>query len=241
MTTLELQSPPESGVPLDAAALLRQGNVRFNSGDLEGALEDYRAALAKHPTFTEALNNEGAVLGKMGRHREALHAFRRSLEIEPTDAVTLGNVGLVYTHLNEAESALDYFGQSLALEKSHRTLNNRGTLLTRLDRLEDALADFDSSLEIEPQDDVARFNRSGVLLAMNRPQEAFRDIEAIQDRMADGAEVIQRRHKILDACLRELVEAGFATWSGERAHGTRSPVPVTGRPPVSDYVAEDRR
>jgi tetratricopeptide (TPR) repeat protein len=243
MTTLEIQ-PLRAGhteIPHDAAVRLLRGNEHFAAGDLKAAALEYEAALELHPGFTEALNNLGAALGQLGQSQAALDCFLRSLEIAPDDAVTLANVALVYVLLDEADNALDYFGRSLEIEPSYTTLNNRATLLGRLGRLDEALRDVSFALAMAPDDEIASFNRSGILLAMGRHREALQDIEALERRLPDNDDVAQRRRQIVDASLRQLAESGVVLWSGQRAQGSRDPVPVTPGPPVSDYVIEDRR
>ena len=231
----------QTEIPRAAAVRLLKGNQHFAAGALESAIREYEAALELHPRFTEALNNLGAALGHLGRPEDALDCFIRSLEIELNDAVTLGNVALVHILLDEVERALDYFGQSLAVERNYRTLNNRATLLGRIGHLEEALHDLSSALELAPNDDIALFNRSGILLAMGRTRDAFRDVETLKERLPDNIDIDQRRREIIDASLRQLAESGLASWSGKRVQGSRNPIPITAGRPVSDYVVEDRR
>jgi protein O-GlcNAc transferase len=53
------------------------------SGDGEGALECYRAAVAVKPDFTEALLNLGHALKAYGKESEAKLAWSKAVEAAP--------------------------------------------------------------------------------------------------------------------------------------------------------------
>ena len=221
--------------------LLQNGNQRFRAGDLQGALQMYTAALDRYPAFVEALNNIGAVLGQLNRYSQALEAFERSLVIDPSDAVTLGNVALVHTLAKDPSRALEYFSRSLALDRNPRVLNNRATLYGELGSLDEALNDLSLALDLAPDDEVARFNRSGVLLAMGRHEEALRDIEILRTRFADDAAVAGRRRQILDALLRRLAKRGVISMGVGKPRGSSPAESVAPGPPLSDILVQERR
>lgn len=68
----------------------RTGEDRY----LEGALEEYRAALALEPDHLDALNNMGTALHRLGRYEEAQGYYRAVLELEPTYARAMINAAL---------------------------------------------------------------------------------------------------------------------------------------------------
>lgn len=64
--------------------LLQLGNLQREEGDLDGAIDSYRQALAAEPEGeAEALNELGVALGMKGELAEALRAFERALELRP--------------------------------------------------------------------------------------------------------------------------------------------------------------
>ncbi len=86
----------ELAPPLDMAtaeALKDEGNRRFVAGDLTGAAQHYREALAHYPDYAPAWNNLGRVLYEQGAQEEAQEALKRALELAPGLAEAHYNLG----------------------------------------------------------------------------------------------------------------------------------------------------
>ena len=66
--------------PLDAEVAYDLGSVRYDHGDLPGALEAFDAALAVDPAFAQASATRGGVLAYLGRFDEALAALDESMQ-----------------------------------------------------------------------------------------------------------------------------------------------------------------
>ena len=62
----------------DLGALLAQG------GDIDAAIERFRAALASEPDYPDALNNLGYALLLTGRDDEARALYEKALRCSPT-------------------------------------------------------------------------------------------------------------------------------------------------------------
>lgn len=71
---------------LDPASAVYANSAGFaleQSGDDEGALQHYEAALRANPDFPQALYNKGKVLKKLGREREGTALIQQALVIDP--------------------------------------------------------------------------------------------------------------------------------------------------------------
>jgi Flp pilus assembly protein TadD len=64
-------------------------------GDLEVAVQSYRAALAASPRHPQVLSNLGAALAALGRYQEAIEAYREALEVAPDPRIRT-NLALAY-------------------------------------------------------------------------------------------------------------------------------------------------
>lgn len=73
----------ESAVTLDAATQINLGIGRYNEGDLEAALVEFQAVLAREPDNIDALFYSGLVHLNQGSNAEALSAFERVSELDP--------------------------------------------------------------------------------------------------------------------------------------------------------------
>jgi len=73
-----------------------------NSGDLERAIQEYRALLAVNPSYSAAYYHGGQTLEKLGRREEARALYRQGIE-----AAT--RIGDLHTR-SEIQAALDSLG-----------------------------------------------------------------------------------------------------------------------------------
>jgi tetratricopeptide (TPR) repeat protein len=73
-----------------------------NSGDLENALQEYRALLAANPNYSAAYYHGGQTLDKLGRREDARSLYREGIE-----ATT--RIGDLHTR-SEIQAALDLLG-----------------------------------------------------------------------------------------------------------------------------------
>jgi tetratricopeptide (TPR) repeat protein len=73
-----------------------------NSGDLEGALEEYRVLLGVNPNYSAAYYHGGQTLEKLGRREDAKTLYRQGIE-----ATT--RIGDLHTR-SELQAALDLLG-----------------------------------------------------------------------------------------------------------------------------------
>jgi tetratricopeptide (TPR) repeat protein len=73
-----------------------------NSGDLEGAIEEYRALLAVNPNYSAAYYHGGQTLEKLGKREDAKALYRQGIE-----ATT--HIGDLHTR-SELQAALDLLG-----------------------------------------------------------------------------------------------------------------------------------
>ncbi len=89
----------------DPAAAYARAVALHQSGDLEGAVSAYRAALVADPRNALARSNLGAALASLGRYEEAVAAYRAALERAPGDARIRTNLALAYYKSADIERA----------------------------------------------------------------------------------------------------------------------------------------
>jgi tetratricopeptide (TPR) repeat protein len=89
------QLKASSGTLAEASSLNATGVVRMNAGELDPALEKFRAALALDPTFAAAAYNEGLVLGRQGKIPEAIESFKTAIRLRPGFVLAHYGLGLV--------------------------------------------------------------------------------------------------------------------------------------------------
>ena len=101
-----------------ARELMAKGNKARSAGDLELAIDSYRAAAAANPDFGAAWNNLGSVLMLRAKEADliaAQQALHRASDLLPTDPTPSRNLGRLYQSRDFAEDALKYYLQALAI------------------------------------------------------------------------------------------------------------------------------
>ncbi|MBS1857426.1 MAG: tetratricopeptide repeat protein [Acidobacteria bacterium] len=88
-----------------AEAILRRAIELHQSGDIAGAIEQYRAYLKIEPKNVMARSNLGAALSRSGRYEEAIVEYKRALEIEPASLPIRLNLALSYYKSAQISSA----------------------------------------------------------------------------------------------------------------------------------------
>ena len=89
-----------------AASYLDEGNVYFNVGQYELAIERYTRALEERPGIPAALYNRATAHTRLGQFDAALADYGRTLELTPVDIDALNNRGMLRLYRSEPEEAL---------------------------------------------------------------------------------------------------------------------------------------
>lgn len=97
-------------------ALTRRFDQTGEAKYLEGAIEEYRAALAIDPNHFRSLNNLGTVLHRKGNYEEALRYYQRVIELNPNYARAMENAAMAYRSLGKTEEAKAMWRKALEHE-----------------------------------------------------------------------------------------------------------------------------
>ena len=89
-----------------------RGTALYRAGDFDGAIREYRAALALDPANFEARSNLGVALAHIGHYEEAVDAYRQALENAPPAAASRLRMNLALAYyksgqIGEAAGLLD--------------------------------------------------------------------------------------------------------------------------------------
>jgi Flp pilus assembly protein TadD len=96
-------------------SILRQAIVQHQSGDIEGAIRNYREYLKRRPESLEARSNLGAALARAGRFDEAIAEYNQALERSSGNPQVLLNLALAYYKTARFAEAAPRFEAALAV------------------------------------------------------------------------------------------------------------------------------
>src|ERR1700744_6118301 len=105
--------PVMAQVQVNPQQLIQDAEQKQQSGDLEGAVPEYRQFLKLHPEVAAIHSNLGAALAGLGRFEEALPEYKTALRLSPKLVGARLNLALVYYKMGKIDEA------RIELEKVH--------------------------------------------------------------------------------------------------------------------------
>jgi tetratricopeptide (TPR) repeat protein len=171
---ISANDPPKAAVDLFNKAL-----ESVKDGNRDKAIEQLKAALAIHPTFTAALNGLGVQYLKLGKYEAASEAFSKGLKLTPESFILHLNSGISLFSLNRHAEAETQFAAALTKNEASGTAHlYRARALIALNRLDDAAIDLKRAIEIGG-DDVKLAHRylAGIYVEKGENAEAVKQLE----------------------------------------------------------------
>jgi len=136
--------------PGSAVAQLNLGLLLEEGGDLAGATEHYRRAVAAWPADERVHTNLGRILVRQGRLAEALPAFERAVALRPSSETHL-KLGRALVAQGRLADGIAHYHEALRLRPEspgiHYTL---GLALAAGGRLAEAVEHYRAALRLEP-------------------------------------------------------------------------------------------
>jgi|SRR5579875_432776 len=150
------------------SALLYLGDIAARTGDLDGALTDYRQ-LTDTPVALTALNRAAGILLDRGQRGQALEMLDSYESAHPESAIdiALAKADLMADHGDAAGGLVVLNGALQRYPDEPRLAYERATLLERAGRTRDAVQAFEQLLRQRP-DDPNLLNALGYTLADHR-------------------------------------------------------------------------
>lgn len=165
--------------PKAALELFNKALESVKDGHRDKAIEQLKAALVIHPTFTAALNGLGVQYLKLGKYEVASETFAKALKLAPENFNLHLNSGISLFNLNKHAEAEAQFAAALAKNEASGTAHlYRARALIGLNRLDDAAVDLKRAIEIGG-DDVKLAHRylAGIYLEKGENMEAVKQLE----------------------------------------------------------------
>jgi tetratricopeptide (TPR) repeat protein len=165
---------PNSKVVFDAVSLNISGDNLYQKGDIEGAIEEFKAAIRLDPSNVNVHNSLGVCYGTMNVYDQALAAFEKAIQIDPEEAMALYNAGLVHMLQDEKDKALAYFLDADGKEKDiFEVVLHIGKIYMELKNLDQGKRFLEKATEIKPESGLAFRYLGECYTAMNRIDEAI--------------------------------------------------------------------
>jgi len=165
--------------PQSWSAWSGRGDAAFSLGNYADALVAYEKATELNPNDFENWLKQGDILYKLQQLQSAIAAYDRALELERNSGELYNHRGQVLYDLQDYDAALIMQDAAIDTTKDSNVLNpqflsDRGKNLLALGQYDDALSMFNRVQAVEPAKVQLWQDKSLVLTALGRPQEAAR-------------------------------------------------------------------
>lgn len=177
------------GTPAAIAATYNNRGIAFAvRGLLDDALNDFSAAIARQPTFSEALKNRGIIFHRRGEFDRALADLNMVVRNNPNAAPMLNARGAVWLDKQEFTLAQGDFTRAIQKDpKFALAYNNRGLASWYMRKLNDAIKDFDAFINLKPNEPSGYLNRASVYMDKGEYRKAIEDLSAVISRNDQSA------------------------------------------------------
>ena len=174
----------------DARVYNARGEALFATGDLDGALEDFRTAARTDPELAAAYTNIGRVQLVRGRDVEAAAALERTLDFDADNPRVFELLGKAYALSGKTAAAVEVYGQAIALDPESPDLyTNLGLLYNQLGDERRAEEMYQKALAVESEHVSALYNLGTLSLQQGKltaAMELLRKVVAADDRHEDA-------------------------------------------------------
>jgi tetratricopeptide (TPR) repeat protein len=157
---------------------LERGRLAEASGDLEGAIAGYQAALAETPDDVALKSRLGAALVLMGQLEEAETLLRDVLRAQPYSAEGEHYLGRIELERGQIEASRQRFARAARLDPENGTYRMYlGWAALDSNEMTPALRDLEAAIKLDPNLGDAYWLRARIRIRAGTVRDALADLE----------------------------------------------------------------
>ncbi len=130
-----------------AGHLLRAAYQKQMAGDLQSAIQLYKASIEAHPT-AEAHTFLGWTYSSLGHYDLAIAECKTAIQVDPEFGNPYNDIGSYLVHLGQLDEAIPWLQrakEAKRYEPRHFPYMNLGRVYLKLGRLQDATREFEQA------------------------------------------------------------------------------------------------
>jgi tetratricopeptide (TPR) repeat protein len=128
---------------------IADGEARLAEGDLDGALEAFRRAVAAAPASAVAHSKLGIVYVHQQQLEAAAAEFTKAIQLDPTYAPAYSNLGNVYRERGQLDQAIAQYQKAVSMDPDYWIAHqNLGIVYKQQGRIGDAVREFKTATRI---------------------------------------------------------------------------------------------
>jgi len=161
----------------NAETTFQRGLKLAETGEVAGAIDAHERALARDPSNAQAHANLISLYGRVQNWSKADEHYRAVVALGFNLGDAHYDYGVLLGLQEKWDAAADAYRQAIAVNPRHaQAHNNLGQILERQHDLEAAAAEYRRAAESQPAFRIATFNLGRMLIALNRTDEAIREL-----------------------------------------------------------------
>jgi tetratricopeptide (TPR) repeat protein len=178
-----------------------RGITAVESGQLEVAAEEMRAAVAADPQDARARMNLGSTLAELGEREAALEQLQESLKLSPGNAKVHFNLATLFGRMGSTREEVEHYREAVRLDPGlERAQLGLANALMRSEAYQEAAAHYAEIVRLNPAHGPARLMQAMTLVRLQRYGEA-------RARLEDALTALPTSIEIADALARLLASA----------------------------------
>jgi predicted O-linked N-acetylglucosamine transferase (SPINDLY family) len=164
----------------NAEAFCNRGVCLQKMGRQAEAIEDFKRAIAIHPTLAEAFCNLGIAHRNLGDLPAALSAYDRAIEIAPSMVEAYCNKGVALKEAGLIEQSIRTLQQAASIAPNHpETFGNLGVSLQKSKQFGAAIDSYAKAIELKPDYIDAHYNLALLHQELNQLESALQGFERV--------------------------------------------------------------
>ena len=179
--TLPEEPPAKTNGPLvppKAAQQFQLGLSQIRTGDDEGAIQSFTAAIAAYPAYAQAYHHLAAAHQLLEQNEYSIRDYTEALRLDPREPLAYAGLGVCLVRMRRDDEAFAAFNHALELKPDLATaLNGRGGVYFRRKQFLLALRDYDAAINANPRFGPAYMNRAHARQAMGDAAGAAADLK----------------------------------------------------------------
>src|SRR6059036_3262418 len=146
-----------------AVHLLRAAYEKQMAGDLQAAVQLYKASISEHPT-AEAHTFLGWTYSFLGRYDEAIRECESAIQVDPYFGNPYNDIGSYLVHLGKLEEAIPWLEKAkkaARYEPRHFPYVNLGRIYLKMGKVEQAVREFEQASFIQKSLEIVDMAEEG--------------------------------------------------------------------------------
>jgi tetratricopeptide (TPR) repeat protein len=162
----------------EAQSLYAQGATAWRQGDMAGAADSFRKAVAKDPKYGLAWTWLGAAHVAMGDVDEGLNEMKKAIAVDPHEAQSYSELAIAQLRIEGPEASLKTWRQLEKIDPGDADAPKRvGLILLALKRYSEALPELQTAVKKDPTDAYLYARLAVAELKLNHAAKALGDFQ----------------------------------------------------------------